>query len=98
MPFEVNNVWGFLSVLAMALVPTVPAVLAYLQARRAAAKTNETHLAIKAVEDATNGIQAKLIETTRQAALAAGIAQGKALEKARADAETLARQAMEKED
>ena len=52
---------------------------------------DKTHAGLAAIEKATNGMQEKLVKATEQAALAAGLAQGKALEKARADAETLAK-------
>ena len=91
-PIEVNNIYALLAVLIVAVAQLTIAILGFVQARRAASKANETHIQLQAVEKATNGMKDQLVETTRQAALAAGIAQGKDLERAKIDAETLAKE------
>lgn len=90
MPFQVDNIYSLLAVLIVTVVPTIPAILAFIQARRAASKVNETHIAlvatqltVEAVEKATNGMREQL----EGAAHAAGVVEGTATEKARAEAE-----------
>lgn len=56
MPFEVNNVWSFLAVCVVMLVPTIPAILAFIQARRAAAKADEIHVALEKVKADTEAL------------------------------------------
>lgn len=94
MPIQVDNIYALLAVVIMTVIPTIPAILAFIQARRAASKANETHIAlvetkqtVEAVEKATNGMREQL----EGAARAAGIVEGQALEKARADAEALSK-------
>jgi len=78
-----------LAIVIAAMIPTAASLFgAYLQ--------RGTHTKLEAIHRDTNSMKDQLVAATREAATASGIAQGKEIEKARADAEAVAYEVLAK--